>query len=116
MVGGASRTQGSDSIGKAQLGQGHHIHVALGHQHIAGFAQSGSRFKQAIQLSSFAEHWCFRGVQVFGRTFAEYAATKAYALAFDIADGKHDAVAKAVVALVFFATFFMGDDQARLHQ
>ena len=107
MVGGASGTQGGHRVGKTQLSQSHHIHITFSHQHIASFAQGGTRFKQAVKFAAFAEHRCFGGIQVFGCAVAEHSPTKAYALAFDIADGKHDAVAKAVVALVFFATFFV---------
>ena len=107
MVGGASGTQSGYRVGKTQLGQGHHIHIPLSHQDIASFAQGSTRFKQAVQLSPFAEHRCFGGVEVFGCAVTEHTPTKAYALAFDIANGKHDAVAKAVVTFVFFATFFV---------
>ena len=46
----------------------------------------------------------FGRVEVFGFFVAQHAPAKAYALAFGVADGKHDAVAKAVVA--FFACVF----------
>ncbi len=116
MVWRAGGAQGRYRIGKSQLRQGHHVHIALGHQHIAFFSQIGPRFKQAVKLAPFAEHRGFWRVEVFGFFITQHAAAKADALAFDIAYGEHDPVAKAVVALFFAAFFGIANDQATFDQ
>ena len=117
VVGGAGGPQRGHRVGKAQLRQRHHIHIAFGDQHIALFAQGVACFKQAIEFAALAEHGRFRRVQVFGLVVAQHTPTKADALALDVADGKHDPVAEAVVALFVFAVFrFMQDHQATFHQ
>ena len=119
VVGRAGRAQRGHGVGKAQLGQGDHVHVALGDQGVAGHADGRARFKQAVELAAFAEHRGFGRVQVFGFTLVEHAPAKADAFALDVADREHDAVAEAVVALGFaVGTDFVGvfDHQARLDQ
>ena len=50
----------------------------------------------------------FWGIQVFGLFIAKHAPAKTYAFALDIANGKHQPVAEAVIAA---AVFFADDDQ-----
>ena len=120
MLGSAGGAQRGHGIGKAQLGQRHHVHIAFGHQGVAVFAQGAARFKQAIEFAALAEHRRLRRVQVLGFVVAQHAAAKAYALAFDVTDREHHAVAKAVVAFGFaggiFFTRLAADDQAAFHQ
>ena len=99
MLGRAGRAQRGDGVGKAELGQRHHVHIALGDQRIAVLAQGGARLKQAVELAALAEHRGFGRVQVLRFVIAQHPAAKAYAVALDVADGEHHPVAKAVVAL-----------------
>ena len=55
MLGRAGRAQRGHGVGKAQLGQGHHVHVALGHQRIARLADGRAGLKQTVQLAAFVE-------------------------------------------------------------
>ena len=98
MVCRAGRAQRGHRVGKAQLGQCHHVHVALGHQGITGGAYGCAGLEQAIQLAAFAEHRGFRAVEVFGFALVQHTPAKTDGFALDVADGKHDAVAEAVVA------------------
>ena len=116
MFGGAGGAQGGHGMAKAPLGQGHHVHIAFGHQHIARFAQRLARLEQTVEFAPLAEHRGFWRVQVLGGALAEHASAKANALAFDVADGEHDAVAKTVVALVFAAIFGVVDHQTTVDQ
>ena len=113
MLGRAGRAQRGHGVGKAELGQRHHVHVAFGHQHIARAVQGFARFVQAVQLAAFVKDRGFGRVQVFGGTAADHPPTKADAFAFDVADREHDAVPKTVVA---FVVFFVDDHQARFGQ
>ena len=117
MLVGTGRAQRGHGVGKAQLRQCHHIHVAFGHQHIAKLAQGAARLKQAIEFAALAEDRGFGGVQVLRLFVTQHPAAKANAFALDIADGEHHAVAEAVVA--FFLSAVLGlvqDDQATFHQ
>ena len=60
MVRRARRAQGRDRVGKAELRQRHHIHIAFGHQRVARLAQMRAGFKQTVELAPFAEHRCLR--------------------------------------------------------
>ena len=55
-------------------------------------------FKQAVEFAPFAENGGFGRVEVFWFFVAQHAPAKADVLAFDVANGEHDAVAEAVVA------------------
>ena len=117
MVCGTRRAQRRDRVGKAQLRQRHHVHIAFGHQRVTGFAQMRARFKQAVQLAPFAEHRRFRRIQILGFFIAQHPRAKANAFAFDIADREHHPVAKAVVALLLATVFGRRqDDQSAFHQ
>ena len=105
----AGRAQRGHGVGKAQLGQRHHVHVAFGDQCVALFADRVARLEQAVQFASLVEHRGLGGVEVLGLVVPQDAAAKANALALDVADGEHDPVAETVVAL---AVFFIDDDQA----
>ena len=60
MVGGAGGAQGGHGVGKTHLRQRHDVHVTLGYQRVAVFAQGGAGFKQAVKLAALAEDRCFR--------------------------------------------------------
>ena len=100
MIGCAGRAQCGHGIRKTQLGQRHHVHIAFGHQSKTLFAQRIAGFEQAVQLAPLAEYGRFRRVQVLGLVVPQHASAKTDAFALDVTDGKHDAVAKTVVALV----------------
>ena len=110
----AGRAQRGHGVGEAQLRQGDHVHVALGHQGVAVLAQGGAGLEQAVQLAPLVEHRGLGRVEVLGLLVAQHAAAEADHLALDRADREHDAVAEAVVALAFL--FLADDDQAALGQ
>ncbi|MDT4858747.1 hypothetical protein FQZ97_932280 [compost metagenome] len=101
MVGGAGRAQRGHGVGKAELGQGDHVHVALGDQSVAGHPDGGAGLEQAVEFAALAEHRRLGRVQVLGFALVEHAPAKADEFALDVADREHDAVAEAVVALGF---------------
>ena len=113
VVVGAGRAQGGHGIRKAQLRQGDHVHIAFGDQHVAHAAQRIARLEQAVQLAPLVEQRGFGRVQVFGFFVTQHAPAKTDAFALDVADGEHDAVAEAVVALV---VVLADDDQAAFLQ
>ena len=113
VLAGAGRAQRGHGVAKAELCQGHHVHVAFGHQGVAGLADGGARLEQAVQFAALVEHRRFGGVEVLGFFVAQHAPAKADALALDVADGKHDAITEAVVAL---AILLADDHQARFVQ
>ena len=118
MVRSAGRAQRGHGIGKTQLGQRHHIHIAFGHQRKTLLAQRIAGFVQAVQLAPLAEYGRFRRVQVLGLVVPQHASAKTDAFALDVTDGKHDAMAKAVVALVLamLATLVVPDHQTGFFQ
>ena len=116
MVGRAGSAQSGYRIGKTELGQGHHVHIALGDQCVALVAQMCAGFKQAVQLAAFAKDGGLGRVEVLGLFIAQHPSAKAYALALDIADREHHPVAKAVVALFFGAFLGVADYQAAFDQ
>jgi len=116
MVGGAGCAQGGHGIGKAQLRQRHHIHVALGDQGVAHVAQGLAGLKQPVKFPTFAEHRGFRRIEVFGRAFAQDPATKSNAFALDIADREHHPIAEAVVAFLVLTFVLVKNHQAAFHQ
>ena len=69
-------------------------------------------FEQAVEFLAFVEYRGFRGVQVFGFFVAEHAAAKGDDAATAVANGEHDAVAEAVVALNFFRIVGVFNQQA----
>ena len=119
MLGTAGGAQGGHGVGEAQLRERDHVHVALNHQRITLLTQAQARLEQAVQLFAFAEHRRLGRVQIFGLAFVEHASAKTNHFALHRADGKHDAVTEAVVALAVFladAVFVGRDHQARLLQ
>ncbi len=94
------------------LSQRHHIHVPFHNQHPLPRTYGFLRLKQAIQLVTFFKQRRFRRIEIFGLAFVQHAPAKADDLSAHIDDGKHDPVAKPVVALVRFAA----DHQAGLIQ
>ena len=94
-------------------GGGHSLHVV---SDLTLASKEHARFKQTVEFAAFAEHRGFGRVQVFGRALAEHASAKADALAFDVADREHDAVAKTVVALVFAAVLGVVNHQTAVDQ
>ena len=101
MLGGAGRAQRGHGIGKTELGQRHHIHIAFGDQRVTVLAQRGARLEQSVEFVALAENGCFGRVEVFGLFVAQHAPAKTDALPLDVADGEYDAVAEAVVAAFF---------------
>ena len=116
MLGRAGGAQRRHGIRKAQLRQRHHVHIALGHQHQAVFADGSARLKQAVQLAPFVEHRGFGRIEVFGLFVTKHAPAKANAFAFDVADREHQPIAKTVVAAHIVGVLIVDDDQARLGQ
>ena len=112
---GAGRAERGHRVGEAQLGQRHHVHIALGDQRIAVLTQGAAGFKQAVELTPLAKHRGFRRVEVLGLFIAQHPPAKADAFALDIANRKHHAVAEPVVALFFAPVFgLVQDHQAAL--
>ena len=109
MLGRASGAQGGHGIAYAVLRQRHHIHIAFGDQHKARLLDIGAAFKQAVNLAPFVKDGGFGRVQIFGFARARDAPAKGDDFAFEVADGEHDALAKAVVA----PTILGGNDHAR---
>ncbi len=117
VVRGAGRAQGGYRVRKTQLCERHHVHIAFGDQHVARVTNGVAGFEQAIEFMALAEYRGFGGVQVLGLLVAQHAAPEADALALDVADREHDAVAKAVVTLAVGAILALaGDDKPRFHQ
>ena len=100
VIGCAGRAEGGDRIGEAPLRERHHVHIAFGHEHVAGVANRVAGLEQAVELTALVEDLGFGGIQVFGLVVAQHASAKANAFALDVADREHHAVAEAVVALV----------------
>ena len=98
--GGAQR---SDRIVDAVLGQRDDIHVALDDDHLAGVANRVARKIEAVEFASLREHRRFRRVEILGFARAHHAPAEADHAAAGVVDGKHDAVAEAVVALAAVA-------------
>jgi hypothetical protein len=115
----AGRAKRGDGIGKPELGQRDHIHVAFYHQHVAIFADCVTRLEQTVELRSLAEERRFRGIQVLWLALPHHAAAKPDHIALRIADREHDAIAEAVVAarLAIGVALVLGlDQQPGLHQ
>ena len=98
MLGRAGRPQRCHGIGKAQLGQCHHVHIAFCDQGVAHVAQGLPGLVKAVEFAPLVEDRGFGRVQVFGFFIAEHPPAKAYALALDIANREHEPVAEAVIA------------------
>ena len=112
MVFGARRAQGGHRMSQAPLGQRHHVHVALHHQGIAGFADGGACFVQPIEFPALDEHGCLGGIQVLRFAAVQHPSAETDHLALDRADGEHDAVAEAVVALLLGRAHVLPDHQS----
>ena len=94
--GGAQR---GDGVADAVLRQRHDVHVAFHQNQLAKLALAASRLEQAVQLAAFLEDVRFRRVEVLRpRVLAvEDPPAKADGAPAGIANGKDDALAKAVV-------------------
>ena len=114
VLGRAGRAQRGHGVREAQLRQGHHVHVALGDQGVARFADGGAGLEQAIQLAALVKDRGFGRVEVLGFVITQHPPAKANALALDVADREHHAVPKTVVA--FATVLVVHDDQAGLFQ
>ena len=55
MVRRAGGAQRGDRVGKAQLGQRHHVHVAFGDQHVARAVQGFTCFVQTVEFAALVE-------------------------------------------------------------
>ena len=110
---GARGAQRRHRIREAELREGHHVHVALDHQCVAALAQRLAGFVQAIELAALDEHRRLRRVEVFRLADVEHPAAEADHLALYRADREHDAIAKAVVALLVRAVVALHDHESR---
>jgi hypothetical protein len=106
---GGGGAQGGHGVADAELGQGHHVHVALHHQQAFQLAFRLARLEQAVQLLALVEHGAFRAVEVLGLVVAQHPAAEADHPAAAVADGEHDPVAEAVVG----AAVVTGQGQAQ---
>jgi hypothetical protein len=114
---GAGRAERRHRLREAELGQGDDVHIAFGHQHVAGVADRLARLEQAVQLLALVEQRGFRRVQVFRFAAIHHAAAKADHLALGVPDREHDALAEAVVAFLVAAVLVhLVDDEAGLDQ
>ncbi len=99
MLGAGGGAQGGDGIGNAELGQGDDVHVTLDHQQAFELTIGLLGLVESVKLTALVKDGGLRRIQVLGLLVAEHAATEADDSAPAVADGEHDAVAKAVVAL-----------------
>src|SRR5690606_18489 len=83
---------------QTMLGQADHVHIPFNNQNTAFTTQTSSRLPKAVELTPLGEQRGFGGIQVLLFAFANNPTTKADQLAAAIADGEHDALAKAVIA------------------
>ncbi len=104
--------EGGRGVADAALGQGDHVHVALHHQQAVEFAVGLACFVQAVELAALVEDGGFRRVQVLRLVIAEYAAAEGNNASALVADGKDNAIAKAVVKSVGVVS----DQHARVQQ
>ena len=111
MLRGGGGTQGRHGIVDAKLGQGDDVQVALHHQQALGLTMNLEGLVQAIEFPALVEDGCLGGIQVFGLAIAQDAAAQADDPPPAVADGKDDAVAKAVVDFAILI-----DDQPRQDQ
>ena len=111
MFGGGGGAQRGHAVADAELGQRHHVHIAFDDQNAAGFFDGGAPFMQAVEVAAFVEQRGVGRVEVFGFGVVKYAAAEADNLAARVADGKHDAVAEAVVIFAFIVDDHTAVDQ-----
>ena len=116
MLIGACGTQRGHRIVEPRLRKGHDVHVAFDDQCVAARAHAASRLEQSVQLATLDKQRCLGRIEVLGLAAIEYAATKADRLSLHRTDREHDAVAKAVIALLMRIGFAVHDNQARLDQ
>ena len=90
--------------------QGDHVEVALHHHGPVVLADGRAGLVEAEQVLTLLKHLRFRGVEVFGFTAIEAAATEANDPALAIGDGHHHPMAKAVVEAI---TALAGHHQTR---
>jgi len=114
VVGGAGGAERGHRLVEAELRQRHHVHVALGDQHVAALADRLARLVQAVQLVALDEHWRLGRVQILRLAVVEHPPAEADDLALDVADREHDPIAKTVVAALILA--FVEDHQPRFDQ
>ena len=96
------------------LGQGYHIHVAFHHIQLFQLFHLAPRLVEAIEFAPLVKDGGLRGVQILGFVGGvQHAPAKADDAPALIVDGKHDAVAEAVVAVVPpGASFFLARQHA----
>ncbi|EWS53163.1 hypothetical protein X551_04052 [Methylibium sp. T29] len=113
MLGGAGGAKRCHGVRKSELGEGHHVHVALDHQRIAALAQRLAGLVQAVEFATLDEHRGLRRVEVLRLAGVEHATAEADHFALHRADREHDAVAEAVVALLLRPFVALHDYQTR---
>ena len=97
VIGGGGGAQGGHDVADAELGQGHHVHVAFHHQQGVDVFQGLAGLVQAVQLPALVKDGSFRGVEILGCVVAHDPSAETHHPAAGIADGEHDAVAETVV-------------------
>ena len=100
MLGGGGGAQRGHAVADAELGKGDDVHIAFHHQYPPRFLHGGSGFVEAVEIFAFVKQRGVGRIEVFGFGIVEHAAAEADNLPADAADGKHDAVAEAVVIAV----------------
>ncbi|MNM19725.1 hypothetical protein D3C81_300430 [compost metagenome] len=98
MVAGGGGAQGGHRIVDVVLTERHHIHVALHHQDPARILVCLLHLVEAKQLTPLVEDGGFRGVEVLGSAVPQHPATEADDPSPLVTDGKHDAIAEAIIA------------------
>ena len=100
--GGGGGAQRGHGVVAAVLVQHHHVHVALHHQHATTGADALTRLEEAVELMPLGKQRPLGRVEVLGFPLSQHPPAEADDLAARVADGKHDALAEAVVALAVF--------------
>ena len=110
---GAERRHG---VVDAGLVQPHGVHVAFDDSQALEVGARAARFVQAVQLAPLVKQHRLRGVQVLGLAGIDNAAAEGDDASAVVADGKHDAIAKAIVVPLALANLpaLAFDDEARV--
>ena len=107
MRGRGRRSERSDRVLDPVLRQGHDVHIALDDDDAARSADRGPRLEKPVELAALLEQRSLGRVEVLGAAFSfplgwlafvQHAAAESDHGPALIENGKHDAVAKSVVA------------------
>ena len=111
VLGGSGGAECGDTVADAELRQGDDVHIAFHHQNTARVFNGSAAFIQAVEVFALVKQRRIGRVEVFRFGIVQYAPAETDDLPARVTDGKHDAVAEAVVMLAF-----VGDDHAAVHQ